>query len=202
MDLQKVIPALKGRGYDVSSFKTAAEAAAYLDSQVDGRLVGFGDSETLKALGLYDLLIKHNEVYDPQHQKEGMDFYATAKKCLLTDIFFTSVNAMAETGEMVNIDGTGNRVAGSLFGHEKVYFVVGTNKIVSTLEEARWRARNIAAPMNTARHHYHTPCAIKQDHCYECDSPQRICNAEVVYLHKMNRTSVMEVVLIDESLGF
>ena len=202
MDLQKTMAALKEKGYAVSCFKTGAEAAAYLDGQIDGRLVGFGDSETLISMRLYDLLVKHNEVYDPQHQKEGMDFYATAKKCLLTEVFFTSVNGMAETGEMVNIDGTGNRVAGSLFGHEKVYFVIGRNKIVPTLEEARWRARNVAAPMNTARHQYHTPCAARQDHCYDCDSPQRICNAEVVYLHKMNRTAVMEVVLIEENLGF
>lgn len=201
MDLQSVSSALKKRGYETSCFKTAAEAAGYLNSQVNGRIVGFGDSETLNSLGLFDLLVTHNEVYDPQHQRPGMDFYSTAKQCMLTDIFFTSVNAMAETGEMVNIDGTGNRVAGSLFGHEKVYFVVGRNKIAPTLEEARWRARNVAAPMNTARHHYSTPCAIKQDHCYDCKSPQRICNAEVVYLHRMNRTT-MEVVLIDEDLGF
>jgi len=55
---------------------------------------------------------------------------------------------MSETGELVNIDGTGNRVTGSLFGHEKVYFIISTNKIEPTLEKAIWRARNVAAPKN------------------------------------------------------
>lgn len=201
MDLQKTMAALKEKGYAVSCFKTGAEAAAYLDGQIDGRLVGFGDSETLISMRLYDLLVKHNEVYDPQHPREGMDFFSTAKKCLTTDIFFTSVNGMAETGEMVNIDGTGNRIAGSLFGHEKVYFVVASNKIVPTLEEAAWRARNVAAPMNAARHHYKTPCAVKMDHCYDCKSPRRICSAQTIYWRKMNFIK-MEVVLIEEPLGY
>lgn len=201
MDLQKTMAALKEKGYEVSCFKTGAEAAAYLDGQIDGRLVGFGDSETLISMRLYDLLVKHNEVYDPQHPREGMDFFSTAKKCLTTDIFFTSVNGMAETGEMVNIDGTGNRIAGSLFGHEKVYFVVASNKIVPTLEEAAWRARNVAAPMNAARHHYKTPCAVKMDHCYDCKSPRRICSAQTIYWRKMNFIK-MEVVLIEEPLGY
>ena len=201
MDLQKTMAALMEKGYEVSCFKTGAEAAAYLDGQIDGRLVGFGDSETLVSMRLYDLLVKHNEVYDPQHPREGMDFFSTAKKCLTTDIFFTSVNGMAETGEMVNIDGTGNRIAGSLFGHEKVYFVVASNKIVPTLEEAAWRARNVAAPMNAARHHYKTPCAVKMDHCYDCKSPRRICSAQTIYWRKMNFIK-MEVVLIEEPMGY
>lgn len=201
MDRQKVLLALQARGYEAVAFQTGREAAAYLDEKVNGRLVGFGDSETLISMGLYELLVRHNDVYDPQHPRDGMDFFSTAKKCLLTDIFFTSVNGMAETGEMVNIDGTGNRIAGSLFGHEKVYFVVGSNKIAPTLDEAVWRARNEAAPLNAARHHYKTPCAVRQDHCYDCRSPQRICNAQTIYWRKMNHMA-MEVVLIEEPLGF
>lgn len=201
MDLTKTIEALQKRGYEVSCFPTGAEAAAYLDGQLDGRLVGFGDSETLQAMGLYPLLAKHNDVYDPKHPRDGLDFYSIARKCLLTEVFFTSVNGLAETGEMVNIDGTGNRIAGSLFGHDKVYFVVSANKIAPTLEEAAWRARNVAAPLNAARHGYKTPCAYKKDRCYDCRSPQRICNAQTIYWRKMNHIA-MEVVLIEESLGF
>ncbi len=201
MDMERVIAALKDRKYEVSHFSTGEEAARYLDGEIDGRLVGFGDSETLIAMKLYERLAPHNEVYDPKHPRDGMDFYATARICLTTDIFLTSVNGLAETGEMVNIDGTGNRVAGSLFGHEKVYFVVGANKIAPTIEEAAFRARNVAAPLNAERHGYKTPCAIQKDHCYDCKSPQRICNAQTIYWRKMNHTA-MEVVLIDEHLGF
>lgn len=201
MDMERVMAALRERRYEVSHFATGEEAALYLDGKIDGRLVGFGDSETMISMGLYERLASHNDVYDPKHPRDGMDFYATARRCLTTDIFLTSVNGLAETGEMVNIDGTGNRVAGSLFGHEKVYFVVGANKIAPTLEEAAWRARNVAAPLNAERHGYKTPCAIGKDHCYDCKSPQRICNAQTIYWRKMNHTA-MEVVLIDEHLGF
>lgn len=201
MDMKRVMAALRERRYEVSHFATGEEAALYLDGKIDERLVGFGDSETMISMGLYERLASHNDVYDPKHPRDGMDFYATARRCLTTDIFLTSVNGLAETGEMVNIDGTGNRVAGSLFGHEKVYFVVGANKIAPTLEEAAWRARNVAAPLNAERHGYKTPCAIGKDHCYDCKSPQRICNAQTIYWRKMNHTA-MEVVLIDEHLGF
>ena len=201
MDWEKLERKLKYKGYEVSRFATGKEAAAYLDGKIDGVTVGFGDSETMISMGLYDLLAKHNDVADPKHPKEGKDFYSTARDALITDIFLTSVNGMAETGEMVNIDGTGNRVAGSLFGHRKVYFVVPVNKIVPTLDDAIWRARNVAAPKNTARHHYHTPCAAKQDHCYDCNSPDRICCAQTIYWRKM-RNIESEIVLIDEELGF
>jgi NAD-dependent dihydropyrimidine dehydrogenase PreA subunit len=70
-----------------------------------------------------------------------------------------------------------------------------------TLEEAAYRARNVAAPMNAQRHKYKTPCAFKMDHCYDCRSPQRICSAQVIYWRKMNHTD-MEVVLIDEDMGY
>ena len=201
MELQKIVDALIGKRYEVSCFETAEEAASYLDRKVDGKTVGFGDSDTLDSMKLYQLLSAHNQVIDPVHCAPGMDFWSTAKQCLTTDVFFTSVNALAATGEMVNIDGTGNRVAGSLFGHEKVYFVVGTNKVVSTLDEAIWRARNIAAPQNAARHGFQTPCAIRQDHCYDCKSPDRICCGQMIYYQKM-RFIEMEVVLINEPLGF
>ena len=187
--IEKTAEALRGKGYEVSCFETGEEAAQYLDGKIDGYTVGFGDSETLLTLGMFDRLSKHNDVHDPMHRSEGKGFYSTARDCLTTEIFLTSVNGIAETGEMVNIDGTGNRVAGSLYGHRKVYFVVGRNKIAPTLQEAAHRARNVAAPMNAARHNYKTPCAITQDRCHHCKSPDRICNAQVIYWRKMNNGS-------------
>lgn len=200
-DIEKTAEALRKKGYEVSCFETGEEAARYLDGKIDGYTVGFGDSETLLSLGIYDLLSNHNDVHDPMHCREGKGFYSTARNCLTTEIFLTSVNGIAETGEMVNINGTGNRVAGSLYGHRKVYFVAGRNKIAPTLEDAANRARNVAAPLNAARHKYKTPCAMKQDKCYDCKSPDRICSAQVIYWKKMNHMD-MEVVLIDEDLGF
>jgi L-lactate utilization protein LutB len=200
MEKQKLLQNLEKRGYATHWCDTAAEAADYLDRCIDQKTVGFGDSMTLTALELFQRLSRHNQVTDPQHCPAGQDFWQTARKTLLTDVFLTSVNAIAETGELVNIDGTGNRVAGSLFGHEKVYFVAGINKVAPTLEEARYRARNVAAPANAARHGYRTPCAVHQDHCYDCNSPDRICCGEMIYHRKM-RFIEMEVVLIGEKMG-
>ena len=117
-----------------------------------------------------------------------------------TEVYLTSVNALAETGELVNIDGTGNRVAATLFGHEKVYFVIGQNKLAPTYDEALWRARTIASPKNARRLGMKTPCAVKGDRCYDCRSPQRICRGLVVLWGPMMGMEA-EVILVDEDLG-
>lgn len=200
MDIEKVIKAFENNEYIVKYFQTKEEAAAYIDSEIDGKVVGFGDSETLASMKMYELLAAHNTVYDPMHRPEGEGFKEEAIRTLVVDVFLTSVNALTENGEMVNIDGTGNRVAGSLFGHDKVYFVAGVNKICPTLDDAIKRARNIAAPLNSIRHGYCTPCAEKGDKCYDCHSKDRICNVIAIYLQKMNRAE-SELVLINESLG-
>ena len=201
MDIAKTIENLKKNEFEVSYFESACEAAIYLDTKIDGKTVGFGDSETLAYMGMADLLKHHNTVYDVGGIKDDEEFVETAKKAMNTDVFMLSVNGISETGAMVNIDGTGNRVAGSLFGHDAVYFVAGVNKIRPTIEEAIDRARNIAAPLDTARFGYKTPCAIKSK-CYDCHSPRRICNVLTIYMQKMNNVDHVEVVLINEELGF
>ncbi len=202
MNIEKTIKSLKKNRYTVSFFKTAKEAAEYIDKEIDGKTVGFGDSITMKDMKLYERLSAHNEVYDPNQSSDNDEFLELAMKCLDTQVYLTSVNAMSETGEMVNIDGTGNRVAGSLFGHEKIYFVVTTNKIEETLEKAIYRARNIAGPKNALKYNLRTPCVVKGDRCYDCESPDRICNTMNIYLKKMNDIDDVEIVLIDEKLGF
>jgi len=203
MEITKVLEALRKNRYEASYFDTKEEAAAYLDSKIDGKVVGLGDSQTLIALKLYELLKKHNEVHDVQQSPEaqGMGFKEYAKTTMLTDIFLCSANAMTEDGVVVNMDGTGNRVAASIFGHEKTYYVVGVNKICPDLETAIWRIRNIAAPKNCHRKHKKTPCAIKGDRCYNCSSPERICNGLLIEYKKMSNMD-MEVVIIGEELGF
>ena len=118
-----------------------------------------------------------------------------------TDIYLTSANGVAETGEIINIDGTGNRVSSTLYGHKKVYFVIGINKIAPDYEKALWRARNIASPKNAQRIGVDTPCAVKGDKCYDCKSPQRICNALVV-LWRKPKAFQAEVVIVGEELGY
>lgn len=201
MDFTKVKAALEARRFKVSAFAAAADAAAYLNEQIDMATVSSGGSITLEQMGLLESLAKHNEIVSHWHVPEGANADEYRIKAMMTDIYLTSVNGLAETGEIINIDGTGNRVASTLFGHKKVYFVVGRNKIAPTYDEALWRARNIAAPKNAQRLGVKTPCAVKGDRCYDCKSPERICRGLTVLWDAM-KSCDMEVVLIDEDLGY
>ena len=198
-DFSRVKQNLEARGFRVSVFATAAEAADYLDSAIDNTSVGFGGSVTLEQMGLYERLERHDRVN--WHWRPTVDGVDARQAAMTAEHYITSVNGLAETGELINIDGTGNRVAATLYGHKKVWFVVGRNKLAPTYEEALWRARNIAAPKNAQRLKRKTPCAVKADHCYDCKSPERICRGLVVLWEAIGSME-MEVVLVDEALGY
>lgn len=201
MDFTNVTKALTARGFKVSSFETAKEAAEYLNSQIDGATVGFGGSITLEELGLYALLSGHNTVFSHWHLPEGGDAAALRAQAAGSEHYLLSANGIAETGEIINIDGASNRVASAIYGHKKVWIVAGKNKLAPTYDEALWRARNIAAPKNAQRLRAKTPCAVRADHCYDCKSPGRICRALTVLWGAM-MGSDMEVVLVNEDLGY
>lgn len=199
--LQKTAEALRRNRYEVSVFETAKEAVDYLAGLFHGATIGFGDSRTLADIGLSARLSQENTVYDPFPCTDNDEFLAVAQKCLTTDYFFTSVNGLSMDGILVNLDGTGNRIGSSLFGHKKVFFVVGRNKIAPDLEQTVHRVRNVAAPLNAKKYNLNTPCVINGDKCYDCSSPDRICNALLIQFKKMNDMEA-EVILINEDLGF
>ena len=188
---------LENRGFTVRTFPTGAEAADYLNREIDGVSVGFGGSMTLESLGLYDRLGTHNRVF--WHWKAEQPNEARME-AMTTDVYLTSANGLAETGEIVNIDGAGNRAASTLFGHRKVYFIIGRNKLAPTYEEALWRARNVAGPLNARRLGRKTPCAVKGDRCYDCKSPERICRGLAVLWAPVSSMET-EILLVDEDLG-
>lgn len=194
-ELKKAAESLEALGYTVKVFATKEAAADYLDGAIDQTTVGFGGSVTTQELGLYDRLAAHNETH--WHWVGGLGEREAAQTAR---VYITSANGLAQTGEIVNIDGAGNRVSATLYGHEKVYFVIGRNKVAPTYEEALWRARNIAAPKNAARLGKKTPCAVKGDRCYNCKSPDRICRGLVVLWGPMMGFDT-EIVLVDEDLG-
>ena len=196
MNVEKAIKNFQLRGYTVQHFATGAEAAAYLNAQIDNTTVGIGGSMTAQELGLYETLSAHNQVF--WHWKEpGWD---TLHKEITAKVFITSANAMTEGGEILNIDGRGNRLAGQIFGQKKVYIVAGTNKLCPDFESALFRARNTAAVTNCKRFPNKPPCQI-DDKCHACRSPERICRALVVqWMPMMDMES--EIVLIDEDLGY
>lgn len=200
MDVSQVKGNLERRGFAVSVFPTAAAAADYLDAAIDGVSVGIGGSMTIEEMGLAPRLAAHNALFWHWHPTEGVTAAETLKSAAGAEVYLTSVNALAESGEIVNIDGTGNRVASMLYGHKKVYFLVGENKLAKDYDAALHRARNVAAPLNAKRLGRATPCAAA-GRCFDCASPERICRGLTVLWEKMGGCE-MEVVLIGEALGY
>ncbi len=197
MNLDKTLKNLAGRGFGVKYFESGAEAAEYVVGQIgEGCSVGIGGSKTVEALGLYDTLIKEHDV--AWHWRvPGRE---TLIKELLADYFICSANAITEDGQILNIDGNGNRIAATLFGHKKVFIIAGTNKICPDYAAALSRARNTAAVINARRFDCKTPCKL-DGKCHDCRSPERICKALTVLWGPMNNMET-EVVIVGEELGY
>lgn len=201
MDFTVLKENLQRLGYQVTEFDTKEAAVRYLDNSIDGKTVGFGGSMTLKEMELSDKLEKHNQVLWHWNVPEGKSGADILKEAQTADIYISSVNGIAQTGEIINIDGNCNRVAGMMFGHEKVYLIAGENKVADDYEKALYRARNIAAPLNAKRLGKKTPCAVKGDRCYNCTSPERICRGLSVFWTKPSGREY-EIILIHENLGY
>lgn len=201
MDFSALERNLKSKGYTVAVFENTDDAVKYLDGQINGQTVGFGGSMTLEQMGLYETLKSHNTVFWHWRIPEGKTDREVRFEANSAKIYISSVNGLAETGEIINIDGNCNRVASIFYGHEKVYLVVGENKIEKNYEDALYRARNTASPLNAKRLGAKTPCAAKGDKCYDCKSPERICRGLSVLWEKP-MSGEFEVILIRQELGF
>ena len=197
-DLEKLTKNLTQEGFLVSRFATAEVACAYLNRAIDGASVGFGGSQTVRDMGLYEQLSTHNDCCWHWDKVNNV----IPAEATNAQVYICSLNGVSENGELINIDGGGNRAASTLYGHQKVYFIIGTNKIAPDYDSALWRARNIASPKNARRLHKKTPCAARGERCYDCSSPERICRALVVLWEKPGGIGRAEVVLVNEALGF
>lgn len=194
-DLNKLKENLEKRGYEVSCFASSAEANAYLVGKLAGRTIGLGGTMTVTEMGL-DAALEQAGAKLIWHWTKG-----DPREAAIAPVYISSVNGAAETGELINIDGTGNRVASTIFGHEELYLIFGSNKVEPDFEKALWRARNVASPLNAKRLGRKTPCAAKGDRCYDCDSPERICRALAVLWNPPKAFRRVEVVIVDEKLG-
>ena len=200
-DFIKLKQNLENKGYRVSVFACKEDAASYLNREIDGKVIGFGGSVTLREMNLYSLLSTHNTVYWHDQKPEDMTVMQTRHVAAQAEIYISSVNGISEEGEIINIDGTGNRVAAISFGPSKVYLVIGANKVARDYDAALYRARNVASPLNANRLGRKTPCAINADRCYDCKSPERICrNLSVLWTKPYG--AEYEIVLVDEPLGY
>ena len=170
--------------------------------EIDIKSVSWGDSLTLYATGILPYFREKSEVklIETFGEKISRDkSMERRREAILTDLFFTGTNAVVESGMLVNLDMIGNRVGGVIFGPKFVVIVVGRNKIVSNLEEAMNRIKNIAAPANAIRHAKNTPCA-KTSYCMDCKSSDRICNIWTIH-EKSYPKGRIKVILINRDLG-
>lgn len=202
----RAIAALKENGFKTFHVPTKDDAVSrILDSIPSGALVGLGGSVTLREMNLPEILKDHgHKVADHwEASKRGAsadEVMEIRRQHINSDVFITSTNAVTEKGELINIDGGGQRVAAMIFGPEKVIVVAGVNKIVRDVEEAIWRARNVAAPINAKRLNKKTPCAVSGV-CSDCDSNDRICNATTIIHRKLSNTDMI-IIIVGEDLGY
>ncbi len=192
---------LEKKGYAVSVFECKNCATEYLKKEISGKTVGFGGSVTLDKMNLFEALSENNTVYWHDKKPEDVTVMEARRLSSGAQVYISSVNGISENGEIVNIDNTGNRVAAISFGPQKVYLVVGANKVAETLEDAICRARNVASPLNAKRLNRNTPCACNADKCYDCKSNERICRILSILMEKPTGAEY-EVVLINEELGY
>lgn len=166
-----------------------------------GSSVSWGGSMTITDIGLIDALkVGDYTVLDrmaPMSDEEKRELYGKVATC---DYYFMSSNAITMDGELVNIDGIGNRVASLIFGPANVIIIAGMNKVVDNVDAAIDRARNTAAPINTIRLNRKTPCT-QTGRCMDCMSPECICNQFVVTRRSMPAGRI-KIILVGEELGY
>ena len=170
--------------------------------QLSPKTISWGGSMTLRETGLYQTLSDGTDVqvvdtFEDKLSAEEKD--QRRRQALHSDLFITGTNAVTESGQLVNLDMIGNRVAALTFGPRWVVVVVGRNKIVPDLEDAMFRIKNYAAPANSMRLDKKTPC-VKTSYCEECKSPDRICNSWTITEKSFPKGRV-KVILINEDLG-
>ena len=208
-DIETLIGRLRGNNIPCVYAATREEALARVMSMIpEGSVVGFGDSMTLRQIGVVDALTEGDYTFlDPWAPGISVEESMMRKKRALTsDVFVTGTNALTLDGRIVNTDGHGNRVAALLFGPSKVIIVVGINKIVMDVEAAMRRIRDVAAPLNVKRHAEFDPpppCGLTGV-CSDCDSPWRICNKTAIIERQYDNEKygpVITVVIVGEQLG-
>ena len=193
---------LKSRHFDAYYCSTKEEALEKALSLIPaGASVGWGGCVSCQQIGLLDAIragdykaLDRDKCNTPEERDNLMH------QCLLADTFLTGANAISLDGQMVNIDGNGNRVAAIIYGPRQVIVVAGMNKVVDTLDAAITRARTVAAPINQQRFGLPNPCTATGS-CADCKSETCICNHIVVTRH-CRPVGKIKFILVGEDLGF
>ena len=164
-------------------------------------VVSWGGSVSIDAIGLKDAVKARNKVINRDLAKTPEEKVEIMRQALLCDTFITSTNAISEDGQLVNIDGNGNRVAAMVYGPRQVIMIVGMNKVCRDVDAAMKRARGTAAPINAQKFgNLPTPCA-KFGKCMDCNMPESIC-AQFLITRRCRPAKRIKIVLVGENLGW
>lgn len=196
------VEALRKREFDARYFPGRDEVVeAVLQAIPPDQAVGCGGSWTMRQLGILDQLRRRgNRVLAHEAGMSPEESMAVRREALACPFYLSSANAITMEGEIVNVDGMGNRVAGTSFGPSTVIIVAGYNKLVSDLEAAFQRIREVAAPANAIRYNLDTPC-VRKGRCTDCRQPSSICRITTIVSMRPVMTDY-KVFLVGEHLGF
>lgn len=202
-EITDLINLLNKKGFTAEFAETsddARESAAKFTANCE--TIGMGGSQTLLELDIPQMLLENGKtVYsmalEKQKDNPDPDVY---KKAMFSDCYLTSTNALTKEGDLVNIDGTGNRVAAMIYGPKKIGVFCGINKITEDPMTAVIRIKEFACPPNARRLGLDLPCGLTGK-CTNCHSPQRMCNV-VTRIQYPPRQTPIHIVIIGESLGF
>lgn len=187
-------------GYYVTSIAELHELIRILIPE--GQIVGCGDSLTLEQTEVFDYMKSHSYQFLDKHQvglthEEKREIYLQNFRA---DTFLTGINAITKDGKLFNLDGNGSRVAPILYGPKQIVAVVGTNKIVDSVDDAIRRTRQIAAPLDAKRLGKETPCT-KLGRCIDCHHKQRICNDFVLITGQFDSERI-KIIFIEGDFGY
>ena len=197
----KTVEALNKRHFEAYYCSTAAEAVEkVLELTPKTDVVSWGGAMTVDELGIKQRMAQEGyTLLDRDNAQTPEEKQAIMRQALTCGTFLMSSNAISKDGQLVNIDGNGNRVAAMCFGPRQVVVVAGMNKVLGTLDDAVARAHNVAAPANAQRFGVKTPCGLTGQ-CGDCTSPDCICSKLVITRFCMPERRI-KVVLVGEDLG-
>lgn len=199
---QILVKNLRSRHFDAVYCDNAAEALEKALAWIPGEAtVGWGGCRSVQQIGLLDA-VKNGpyHAYDRDTCATPEERTRMMKKALTADVFLTGANALSLDGQMVNIDGIGNRVAAIVYGPDTVLVVAGMNKVMDTLEDAVTRARSVAAPVNNQRFDNQNPCKTTGS-CADCKCETCICN-QILVTRNCRPAGRIKFILVGEDLGF
>ncbi|WP_312713042.1 lactate utilization protein [Proteiniclasticum ruminis] len=203
MKIERLIKNLEKNQMKGTFLKDREALQEYMNQQIPDEVkVAVGGSQTLFEIGVIEYLRTRNVTFFDRYE-EGLSVEGRKevfRNSFFADFYFTSTNAITVEGHLYNIDHVGNRVAAMLFGPDKVFVIIGLNKIVDSEEEAMGRIRSIAAPANNVRLNRDTPCT-KLGSCTECNAKDRICS-QYTMIKRQSVKDRIEVLILPTELGY